>query len=152
MIFVTVGTHHQPFQRLLDALQSLPQDELVVQFGYGTPPKGVALARGFMDFSEMLDHFRAADAVVTHAGVGSILCARREGHVPVVVPRSRRRGEHVDDHQAQLTRALEQRGVVIAAWETDRLAEAVKSAGESSPPPATARGPFHEAVRRALLR
>jgi UDP-N-acetylglucosamine transferase subunit ALG13 len=105
-----------------------------------------------MDFSEMLEHFRAADAVVTHAGVGSILCARREGHVPVVVPRSRRQGEHVDDHQAQLTRALEERGVVIAAWETDNLAEAVRSAGKSSPPPATAPRTFHEVVRQALLR
>ena len=75
-----------------------------------------------MGFAEMLQHFRAADAVMTHAGVGSILCARRAGHVPVVVPRQRRDGEHVDDHQVELTRALEERQAVHCGLaEADRL-------------------------------
>ena len=54
----------------------------------------------------MLECFRSADKVVTHAGVGSILCADREGHVPLVVPRRHDLGEHVDDHQLELARAL----------------------------------------------
>lgn len=126
MIFVTVGTHHQPFTRLLDALGVLDPAELVVQYGPGEPPPGVARAEAFMPFEEMVANFKAADVVVTHAGVGSILCARREGHTPLVVPRRHDLGEHVDEHQAELTRALEARGSVVAVWETERLAELVR--------------------------
>jgi UDP-N-acetylglucosamine transferase subunit ALG13 len=128
VIFVTVGTHHQPFERLLDALATLDGEQLVVQYGPGEAPAGVAGAKAFMPFDEMLSNFRTADVVVTHAGVGSILCARREGHVPLVVPRQHALGEHVDDHQAELTRALERRGSVVAVWDTAKLAEAVAAA------------------------
>lgn len=128
MIFVTVGTHHDPFDRLLGALGALDGGDLVVQYGPGAPPAGVEHAKAFMPFDEMLSNFRAADVVVTHAGVGSILCARREGHVPLVVPRQHALGEHVDDHQAELTRALERRGSVIAVWDAAKLAEAVAAA------------------------
>ena len=152
LIFVTVGTHHQPFQRLLDALGSLPPAELVVQFGHGSPPAGARHAARFMGFAEMLEHFRSADAVVTHAGVGSILCARRAGHIPVVVPRQRRYGEHVDDHQVELTRALEERQAVIAVWEVNRLNEALDSASDRRERPSSAaNGRLPRAIRKALL-
>lgn len=141
MIFVTVGTHHQPFERLLGALDSL-DDELVVQYGPGKPPATASNAEAFMPFDEMLRRFREADNVITHAGVGSIICASREGHTPLVVPRRHDLGEHVDDHQVELTRALAQRGSVIAIWDVDTLAETVASA-----PP---RRPVSEAVEPAL--
>jgi UDP-N-acetylglucosamine transferase subunit ALG13 len=88
---------------------------------------------------------------VTHAGVGTILCARRAGHTPVVVPRLRRYGEHVDDHQAELTRALESQGAVIAVWEMENLAAAVRSVPPRRPAEEARTGPVHSAVRRALL-
>lgn len=141
MIFVTVGTHHDPFARLLDALAELPGEELVVQYGYGAPPPGVSRAEDFMPFEAMLECFRAAEKVVTHAGVGSILCARREGHTPLVVPRRHDLGEHVDEHQAELTRRLERRGSVVAAWDLDRLPALLaelpprQAATEQSEPP-----------------
>jgi UDP-N-acetylglucosamine transferase subunit ALG13 len=57
---------------------------------------------------------------VTHAGVGSILSARRAGHVPLVVPRRRALGEHVDDHQVRFAAWMADRGqVVLAATEGD---------------------------------
>jgi UDP-N-acetylglucosamine transferase subunit ALG13 len=151
LIFVTVGTHHQPFQRLLDALESLPAGELVVQFGHGSPPARARQATAFMGFGEMLEHFRAADAVVTHAGVGSILCARQAGHVPIVVPRQRRYSEHVDDHQVELTRALEERGAVVAVWDTNSLAAALVSAGRRGSGEPASNGRLPQAVRAALL-
>jgi len=128
VIFVTVGTHHQPFQRLLDALTDLDGAELTVQYGRGKPPPAVARAVPYMPFDEMMRCFRETDVAITHAGVGSILCARREGHVPLVVPRRHEFGEHVDEHQAELTRALAQRGVVVAVWDTAKLAELVATA------------------------
>jgi UDP-N-acetylglucosamine transferase subunit ALG13 len=121
LIFVTVGTHHDPFTRLLDALAPLDGSELVVQHGSAPPPPGVARAEAYMPFDRMAECFRAAERVITHAGVGSILCATREGHTPLVVPRRHDLGEHVDEHQAELTRALEARGRVVGVWDTAEL-------------------------------
>jgi UDP-N-acetylglucosamine transferase subunit ALG13 len=150
LIFVTIGTHHQPFQRLLDALEALPLDQLVVQFGHGSPPAGVRRATAFMSFPEMLECFDAADAVVTHAGVGSILCARRAGHIPIVVPRLRDHGEHVDDHQAELARALDARQAVVCVWDVERLAAAVDSLPARRQAEAGSNGRLPSAVREAV--
>ena len=133
MIFVTVGTHHQPFPRLLDGLAALPGESLVVQHGCGPAPPGVAYAVAFMPFDEMLRSFESCDLVITHAGVGSIVAARRAGHVPIVVPRLKRFGEHVDDHQEQLTRALVASGKVVPVWDIRLLAEAAASAQRRRP-------------------
>jgi UDP-N-acetylglucosamine transferase subunit ALG13 len=150
VIFVTVGTHHQPFERLLDALGGL-DDELVVQYGPGRPPAAASRAEAFMPFDEMLARFREADTVITHAGVGSIICARREGHVPLVVPRRHDLGEHVDDHQVELTRALAERGSVVAVWDVKKLAETVASAPPRGAPAAAAEPTLCPSVRSALL-
>lgn len=151
MIFVTVGTHHQPFTRLLDALDSLDGGELVVQYGPGEPPAGVRRAEAYMPFDQMLACFREADKVVTHAGVGSILCARREGHTPLVVPRRHDLGEHVDEHQAELTRKLEARGSVVAVWEPQLLADSVWGAPPRREQTEAVEPPLCPSVRAALF-
>jgi UDP-N-acetylglucosamine transferase subunit ALG13 len=150
VIFVTVGTHHQRFERLLNALDSL-DDELVVQYGPGQQPPAASHAEPFMPFDAMLDRFREADTVITHAGVGSIICASREGHVPLVVPRRHELGEHVDDHQVELTRALAQRGSVIAVWDVGTLAETVATAPPKQPVSSAVEPALCPSVRDALL-
>ena len=151
MIFVTVGTHQQPFERLIAALRALDAASLVVQYGYADPPPGVARATAFMPFPEMLRNFEAADAVITHAGVGSILCATNAGHVPIVVPRLKRHGEHVDDHQVELVRALEAAGKVIVVEDVERLADALERVPPRRPASVRGAGPLHAAVREAML-
>jgi UDP-N-acetylglucosamine transferase subunit ALG13 len=150
VIFVTFGTHHQPFTRLLEAIESLPPDELVVQYGHSPAPVGVAESTAFLGFQEMLDRVRAADVVVTHAGVGSILLALREGHRPVVVPRRSEHGEHVDDHQVELTVALVAAERVIPVWDVSDLPAAVAAAPPRAGAQPPVAGPLHHAVRAAL--
>jgi UDP-N-acetylglucosamine transferase subunit ALG13 len=150
LIFVTVGTHHQPFARLLDALGPL-EDELVVQFGPAAPPVGIARAEPYMPFDRMLECFREAEKVITHAGVGSVLCAIREGHTPLVVPRRHDLGEHVDEHQAELTRALAGRGDVVPVWDTAELAALAATAPPRGSAATKAEPPLCGDVRAALL-
>lgn len=150
MIFVTVGTHQQPFERLLRGLAALPADELVVQYGPGRRPEGVREAVPFLSFAEMLDHFARADVVVMHAGVGSILVATNAGHTPIVVPRLKRHGEHVDDHQVHLIDELEELGKVIVVHDVADLPAAVADAPPRRAPAARRSGPLQEAVRAAL--
>jgi UDP-N-acetylglucosamine transferase subunit ALG13 len=150
MIFATVGTHNQPFRRFLAALETL-DDDVVVQYGANERPAWAAEAKPFMAFEEVTGAMRDADAVVTHAGVGSILCARTLGHVPIVMPRLARLGEHVDDHQVELCHALAQAGRVIVAWRAADLATAVAEARSRATPEALHETPLHAAVRAALV-
>lgn len=152
MIFATVGSTQIPFERFIRALETLPGDQLLVQHGPVPPPAGAARANAFMQFPEMIESMEAADVVVCHAGAGSILCALRAGHTPVVVPRLKRYQETVDDHQVEFSRALAAEGKVIAVEDLDRLSEAVKAA------PARRRAeersellPIQAAVREVLL-
>ncbi len=152
MVFVTVGTHHQPFERLMRGLEALDVGDLVVQHGHARPPAGARRAVPFMTFPEVVDHLEAADAVITHAGVGSVLCARNAGHVPLVVPRLKHYGEHVDDHQLELIGALERDGIVIVAREVDELPGALARVPARRAVDARRPGPLHEAVARELRR
>lgn len=151
MIFATVGTHRDPMSRLIRALESLPFDELVVQHGFSPQPQRARRAVAFMPFDEMVACFEAANVVITHGGVGSVLSAVRAGHTPIVVPRLRRLGEHVDDHQVELTRALAEHGAVRPLWEVRDLPEAVASYPPRRDPSIHAGElPIHDAVRAAL--
>jgi exopolysaccharide biosynthesis glucuronosyltransferase PssE len=150
VIFVTVGSTEIPFARLIQALARLPADELRVQYGGGAPPAHAAEAVDFMSFGEVMERVEAADVVVCHAGAGSILCAVRAGHTPVVVPRLKRFSEAVTDHQAELARALAHEGKVSAVYHESRLAEAVAATPPRRPPLAGGERPLHVAVRAAL--
>jgi UDP-N-acetylglucosamine transferase subunit ALG13 len=152
VIFVTVGSTQFPFPRLMRALTDLPGEELFVQHGPIPPPANVVWSSAYMQFPEVVTSMERADAVVCHAGAGSVLCALRVGHVPIVIPRLRRYRETVDDHQLEFARALAADGKVVCVDELDRLAELVAAArprrepGERSQPPA-----IQAAVREALL-
>ena len=149
MIFATVGTHGQPFTRFLSALAGL-DGEVVVQYGHNDPPAGVSQAVAFMPFDVLNDHMRRADVVITHAGVGSVLCAREAGHVPVVVPRLHRYDEHVDDHQLELVAALGVGGHIVPVMDMAELPDAVQKAGRRADTNIAPK-PLHAAVRGALL-
>jgi UDP-N-acetylglucosamine transferase subunit ALG13 len=152
LIFVTVGTHQEPFGRLLDGLSALGAERCVVQYGHGSPPPGAAHAVAFMPFDEIKRELETCERVVTHAGVGSILAARRAGHVPVVVPRLKRFNEHVDDHQAELTRALAASAKVIPVWDVTKLSETIALAPRRRTAAAPAGAPrLAEALRAAIL-
>ena len=150
MIFVTVGSSHIPFRRLIDALGALPVDELVVQHGPADAPPAAGRAVPFMPFAEVLEYVEAADVVISHAGVGSITCALRAGHTPLVVPRLKRYGETVDDHQVELVDALAADGRIVAVRDPATLAGAVADAPARRPPLAVTERPIHAAVRAAL--
>lgn len=126
MIFVTVGSNPTfRFDRLIDAIGQLAPQELVVQYGPATPPRGVKEAHQWLTFDRVLGFMGEADAVISHAGTGTILCASNMGHVPIVMPRLKRFGETVDDHQVALATVFERTGRVVVVWDVASLPERV---------------------------
>ncbi|HEX9118101.1 MAG TPA: PssE/Cps14G family polysaccharide biosynthesis glycosyltransferase [Anaerolineae bacterium] len=131
MIFVTVGTHTDGFQRLVEAMDRLApglDEEVVIQLG--ATPVQPANARWFRFTTqdEVDDLCRRARLIVSHAGAGSIMAALRYGKPLIVMPRLKKYGEHLDNHQTELARVLADNGTILVAYEAaelpQRLAEA----------------------------
>lgn len=134
MVFVTVGTHEQPFDRLVKAIDGLVADgtleeEVFIQTGYcDYEPEHCGWAR-FVPAPEMRSRMEEADVVVTHGGPSSFIEAMAAGKVPVVVPRYERFGEHVNDHQAAFVRLVtERKGGVVPVYDVADLAAAIEEA------------------------
>ena len=125
MIVVTIGTNEQPFDRLIRAARALESDELLVQYGSSREAHGRGEWVEFLSFDELAGKARAARAVVCHAGVGSIMLARRCGHTPIVMPRRHHLGEAVDDHQLFLAKRLAKSGIVTLVEDEQELAAAL---------------------------
>ena len=90
----------------------------------------------------------AAELVVAHAGMGSVITAGEHGKPIVLLPRLGSRGEHTNDHQVDTARWLRGRpGIHVADAEADlppaspRRAPPARRArlGSSAPPAFLAR-------------
>ncbi|KAA9084153.1 glycosyltransferase [Microbacterium radiodurans] len=113
-VFVTVGTiRPYGFDRLLEAVdRATVNDEVYWQTGESQyqPTHGTVIRA--MPRAELIEHLEASDVVVAHAGVGSILSSLAAGRVPLVAARSKKYGEHIDDHQLDIANLLAHRGLV----------------------------------------
>lgn len=114
-LLVTVGSEKYPFQRALETVRVVAHGKVLIWQTGNTPVRKVlpGQAQAWWSGEELATHAQAVDAVVTHAGVGSILMVLRTGKCPVVIPRTKRLGEHIDNHQLQLARMLHERGMII---------------------------------------
>lgn len=153
LIFVALGTHEQPFDRSLDIVEPLAAEhELVIQHGH-TPPRP-GLRAEWIDFGaydEIVELMRRSDAVICHAGVGTIMTALSIGKHPVVLPRLAAHGEHVDDHQLQITRAFDELGLVVSAGEAGSLDAAIARARTATPAHRGGGSALRRAVRVAAI-
>lgn len=120
LVYVTVGNHDQPFDRLIAEMDTLAQRhgfELVMQTGCSGYRPARGEARPFFPRERAEELVRAATAVVGHAGIGTVISARRHGTPLVICPRRRARGEHFNDHQAEICGELSREprpGVAVA--------------------------------------
>jgi UDP-N-acetylglucosamine transferase subunit ALG13 len=145
LIFVTVGTHGQQFNRLLESVDALPaSQQRIVQYGCSTYKIKHGSAYRFIEFDEVVSLMSRAEVVVSHGGVGSIVLALAAGQRPVVAPRLHRFGEHVDDHQLEVAESFARAGKVIPFMPGDDLM--AKIADASRDRVAAASGPSSELI------
>lgn len=117
-IVVMLGSERFPFPRAVEAVAAAlpPSADVVWQLGNTAAPRGLqGEVHRWLPFNELKEEAERADVVVTHCGVGSVLMALRAGKCPVVIPRLRELGEHVDGHQMELARNLEASGLAFVA-------------------------------------
>jgi UDP-N-acetylglucosamine transferase subunit ALG13 len=152
-VLVAVGTDHHPFDRLIrwaDAWASRAGSaDVFVQYGTAAPP-ATAAGSDYVSHDELERRMREAVAVVCHGGPGTIVDALRSGHTPIVVPRRRALGEHVDDHQVRFTRRLAAAGYAHVAGRSRELAALLDRAVAGDP--AFAAPPTEDEVKATTAR
>lgn len=114
MIFVTVGTHEQQFDRLIKKVDELKRDavikeDVVIQTGFSTyEPKHCQWSK-LIPYREMIENVQNARIIITHGGPASFIMPLQMGKVPIVVPRQQKFEEHINDHQLEFAREVEKR-------------------------------------------
>lgn len=133
MIFVTVGTHEQPFNRLVECIDNLRRDgvieeEVIIQTGYSTYEPKYCFWKKLFPFQEMTRLVEAARIVITHGGPSSFIMPLQIGKIPIVVPRKHEFNEHVNNHQVAFSKAVAERmGTIYVVEDMDKLGETIKN-------------------------
>ena len=130
MILVTVGSNEHQFNRLIKEIDELKErkilkEEIIAQIGNSTYfPKNFDYFK-FKPYEEMENLTRKSDIVISHAGAGSIMLALEMKKPLIVVPRMKKYGEHINDHQVEITRQLEKEGKLIGVYEIEKIMPAI---------------------------
>ncbi len=153
MIYVTIGTMHLGFPRLIrkvDEIADATAEKIIVQTGLDKHLPAHCEHFDFKPREEVEAIQREARVIVAHAGIGSVIDALKAGRPLVVVPRLEKFREHNNDHQLELAGAVERRGWGRVITEIGELKDAC-----ANPPPAhenyaPAKDELIRAVRSAI--
>jgi len=118
MIVFTLGTIFFPFERSVNWLQDLLDTEIItepvlLQHGATATKLSHPLLTSVVSLTrnEMYEAVKQSSLVISHAGQGSTRMLAEMGARFVLLPRLKRYGEHIDDHQLLFARAVERFGV-----------------------------------------
>ena len=114
MIFITVGTHEQQFNRLVEYIDELKgsgkiEEEIIIQTGFSTHEPKYCFSKNLFSYKEMSENVDKARIIITHGGPSSFIAPLRIGKIPIVVPRRKEFDEHVNDHQLNFCRQVADR-------------------------------------------
>ncbi|ACB89604.1 ss-1,4-galactosyltransferase [Streptococcus pneumoniae] len=109
MIFVTVGTHEQQFNRLIKEVDRLKgegfiQDDVFIQTGYSNYVPKFCKWEKVISYEKMNQLIKESDIIITHGGPATFMAVIAKGKNPIIVPRLKKFGEHVNDHQMQFVK------------------------------------------------
>ena len=131
MIFLTVGTHSQQFDRLLKKVDELVEnktikEKVVAQIGNSTyKPRNYVFYK-FIDERKMQNLYKNSEFVILHGGVGSIITSLSYKKPTIVVPRLEKFNEHVNNHQLEISKAFESQHKVLVCYDIADLPRVIK--------------------------
>lgn len=129
MIYVTVGSHYQSFDRLIKKIDDLAgqiDEEVVMQIGYSTYLPKRATYFHFCPIQKAEGLIQKAALIVSHAGIGTIISARQFKKPIVIVPRLKKYHEHNNDHQLEIAETIKTRPWVRVVEDLDLLEESIR--------------------------
>lgn len=132
MIFVTVGTHEQSFERLVKKVDELKRDKIIdedviVQKGYTDYEPQYCESYKLIGYNDMQRYLDDARIIITHGGPASFIAPLTIGKIPIVVPRQRDFNEHVNNHQKDFVEQVVARdNSIIPCYNIDNLEKLIK--------------------------
>lgn len=133
-IFVTLGTQKFQFDRLLKKIDELVEKEylnnedLIVQCVYTEYQPKYFEMFAMKPQNEIEEIMKNVDIVITHSGTGSIITSLKLKKKIIIVPRLKKYGEHVDDHQVELANVFKEKFNAIVVEDMSLLEKAIEEA------------------------
>lgn len=126
MIFVTLGSQKFQFNRVLKYLDHLTEknilrEEVYAQIGHSSYTPIYYPYDRFINREVFFERISLSNTVITHAGTGAIVSALKMNKKIIAVPRLKKYGEHVDDHQLEIAKIFQNEGYVLLAENLDDL-------------------------------
>lgn len=138
MILVLLGTQNNDFTRLLEAVQEninnkTINEEVIVQAGFTKFDSKDMKIFSLIDKEKIGKLQDKADLIISHGGVGSIVSSLEKGKKVIVVPRLKKYGEHVNNHQIQIAKKFSKDGYVKSVINEKDLGKAIQSMADFEP-------------------
>lgn len=131
MIFITLGSQKFQFDRLLKAVDELVangtiKDEVFAQSGASNYEPEHYESKDFLNREEFQHVMEHSTIVITHGGTGAIISAIKCGKKVVAVPRLKKYGEHIDDHQLQLITQFTKSNLISSCEDVSKLGDVLE--------------------------
>jgi len=131
MIFITVGTQPQQFNRLFNEVknlvdQGLINEEVVAQVGSSDLDSQKIKIFKYLSLNETIDNINRARIIISHGGTGSIITSLKMGKKVIGVPRLSKFGEHVNDHQIDLIDELSKQELILPVYDIHDLYKTIQ--------------------------
>jgi len=138
LIFLCLGTQEFQFDRLLKKVDELVekkviQDEVFAQIGFSAYKPSRFCCKKFLNFDEFETALENCTFVITHGGTGTIIKALRKGKRVIAVPRLKKYGEHVDDHQKEIISTFSEKNLIYGLDDINQLEGAVSQICDFTP-------------------
>lgn len=131
MIFVTVGTHEQQFDRLVKKIDELKKNNVIkedvfIQTGFSNYKPKYCDFKKFISYNDVNKKIKEARIVITHGGPSSFIPVLQNKKIPIVVPRNSKYLEHVNNHQIDfLNKITSQQANIIPIYDIDDIESAI---------------------------
>jgi len=122
MIFVTVGTHPSPIDRLfrhLDEIAPFLNEKIIAQTG-----RTFFKPKNFETFSftpNLQPYFKQARLVISHAATSILEFSLNHKKPLIVFPRQKKFGEHINDHQVEFANYFAKKASVDAVLDVKMI-------------------------------
>ncbi len=130
MIFLTIGTQF-PFDRLVKAVdnafdEGLIDEEVFAQIGETSYKPRNFESVASLEKKTFDERFKKASALIGHAGIGTIWMALEHEKPLLVMPRLKKYGEVVSNHQVAFARKFGELGHVLVAYDVEDLPDGIR--------------------------
>lgn len=142
MTFIIVGGVVEfDFSRILQITDQLCSEGVLdatttkAQIGYCAYQPVNYESYRFVNGEQFHNDIKNADVIITHGGVGTLVCALKLGKKVIVFPRLSKYNEHLDNHQLDICKMYHNKGYCMMATDKTELKECIRKVCEFKPKP-----------------